>query len=114
MSEYTGAEPRDKRVFPIGGIWEEREWKVFLDYVYNGESKCPHMVTRSGVLICPRVVVATNEGGYNTTGVCLDCIIEAEKTLPKFRVVCDETNNTPSDIEKGSINVDVYMREKPI
>jgi hypothetical protein len=29
----------------------------------------------------PRVVVATNEGGYNTTGVCLDCILERAKNL---------------------------------
>jgi hypothetical protein len=35
------------------------------------------------VWICPRVVVAENEGGCNTTGVCLDCILEAEKTLPQ-------------------------------
>ena len=26
--------------------------------------------------ICPRVVVASNEGNYNSTGVCLDCILE--------------------------------------
>ena len=27
--------------------------------------------------ICPYVVVAENEGGHNSTGVCLSCIIEA-------------------------------------
>lgn len=31
--------------------------------------------------VVPRVVVATNEGGYNSTGVCLDCILDAAKTL---------------------------------
>jgi hypothetical protein len=31
--------------------------------------------------ICPKVVVALNEGGYNSTGVCLDCIIEANETI---------------------------------
>lgn len=35
--------------------------------------------------ICPKVVVAYNEGGYNTTGVCLDCIIEANETIKKLR-----------------------------
>ena len=29
---------------------------------------------------CPYIVVANNEGSFNSTGVCLDCIIElAEK-----------------------------------
>lgn len=26
-----------------------------------------------------------------------------------FKVVCDETNNTPEDIEEGRLNVDVYL-----
>lgn len=30
----------------------------------------------------PRVVVATNEGGYATTGVCLDCILDWAKENP--------------------------------
>lgn len=29
--------------------------------------------------------------------------------LDKFKVVCDETNNTQDDIEQGRINVDVYI-----
>lgn len=28
-----------------------------------------------------------------------------------FKVVCDETNNTPKDIEEGRMNVDVYIYE---
>lgn len=31
--------------------------------------------------VVPRVVVATNESGFATTGVCLDCILEAAATL---------------------------------
>ena len=27
--------------------------------------------------VIPRVVVAVNEGGYDSTGVCADCIVEA-------------------------------------
>lgn len=27
--------------------------------------------------ICPKVIVATNEGGYNSTGLCADCVQEA-------------------------------------
>ena len=30
---------------------------------------------------CPAVVVALNEGSYNSTGVCLDCILEAAHKL---------------------------------
>ncbi|MFA5187638.1 MAG: hypothetical protein WC551_14250, partial [Patescibacteria group bacterium] len=41
------------RAASIGGTFEERVW------------------------ICPRVVIATNEGGGNSTGVCADCILEA-------------------------------------
>jgi hypothetical protein len=31
--------------------------------------------------IVPRVVVGQNEGGFNSVGICLDCILEAAKTL---------------------------------
>lgn len=30
-----------------------------------------------GTWICPRVAIAFNEGGNNSTGICIDCILEA-------------------------------------
>lgn len=30
-------------------------------------------------------------------------------SLDKFKVVCDETNNSSKDIEEGRINVDIYL-----
>lgn len=78
--------------FSIGGMWEEKEWKIEYDFwVYNGNLyKCKHCTEFLKVYSkrldgskfytiytkCPRVVVAINEGGNNSTGVCLDCILE--------------------------------------
>lgn len=38
----------------------------------------------------------------------------AEPVEPAFRVVCDGTNNTPTDIENGVIKADVYLRNKDL
>lgn len=85
------AEPRVEK-FPVGGMWEEAEWKILFDYEvdlgFTGSTPCPHCHTPRRnkwgrpVVTCPRVVVATNEGGHNDTGVCLDCILEAVAGLP--------------------------------
>jgi hypothetical protein len=53
-----------------GGIWDNREIDIYIDYL---SSACPH--SKNGAI--PLVVVATNEGGYNSTGVCAECIAEA-------------------------------------
>lgn len=34
---------------------------------------CPHVSDNK----LPRVVIGTNEGGYNSVGICADCLIEA-------------------------------------
>jgi hypothetical protein len=86
-----------KHEFKIGGMWECPDWHVEIDYRKSGEESdmCPHCrgfhyedvawsggaAKARGVFTCPRVVVAFNEGGYCTTGVCLDCILEAAKGL---------------------------------
>lgn len=76
-------------------MWESPEWEVSYDYEcssYGGGRTCKHCTptyhvdkTRGDGSVynqdelkwnCPRVVVAKNEGGYNSTGVCLDCILE--------------------------------------
>ncbi len=79
--------------FDTGGCWESSSWKIEGDVAisgFNGSSPCKHgkeMATKThenaygGTYTetfweCPSVVVAYNEGGYRTTGVCLDCILE--------------------------------------
>lgn len=95
--------------FNEGGMWENPcfEIKINVDISRRDGSKpCRHCVNprdeppeyymtgpeavkgrqlNIGAKIweCPRVVVAENECGYNSTGVCLDCIIEASLTLAK-------------------------------
>ena len=85
--------------FENGGIWEEYQWTIRFDYehVYNSKEKipCKHCLdereivktrwsgekyTRKACTV-PRVVVARNEGGFNSTGVCLDCILEAAASI---------------------------------
>lgn len=36
--------------------------------------------------------------------------IQADQGLYSFRVVCDESNNTPADIDQNLLNVDVYLQ----
>lgn len=70
---------------PVGGIWEEESWRIEVDMELDvTHLKCPHVIPGGKHGICPRIVIATNEGGSNCTGVCLDCILEAAKTLPKM------------------------------
>ena len=79
------SEPHSKHK---GGLWDDDEWELRHDVVVR--SSCPHTVRtddyvihspdgkvhRLAQWICPRVVVAYNEGGYASTGVCLDCVLE--------------------------------------
>lgn len=77
----------------IGGMWEGQEWEIILNKSISSLSSsnlCPHcrdhhihIHTRSHdkqtweeeVWICDKVVVGKNEGGFCSTGICLDCII---------------------------------------
>ncbi len=71
--------------YPIGGMWDDSEWEIQSNarVAVSGIIPCPHCHTPhqdehgNNCIICPRVVVAKNEGGHNSTGVCVDCIIEA-------------------------------------
>ena len=78
----------------IGGMWEDTNWEIRFNnkVCFGGDIQpCPHCGPvqeeptkwKTQFVICPRVVVATNEGRYNSTGVCLDCILEAAAMLPK-------------------------------
>jgi hypothetical protein len=84
--------------FPIGGMWEFPEWSVLFNYVcYEtfGVKPCKHCTRHSVEIVptygsgvrsaytrfnwvCPRVIHVKNEGGYDSTGVCLDCVFEAK------------------------------------
>jgi hypothetical protein len=80
-----------------GGLWEQNEIEIQFDVPIEDpdECNCPHLedkfIVRSYMpnggyydrvyAICPRVIVATNESGYNSTGVCIDCLLEALKEL---------------------------------
>ncbi len=82
--------------FPEGCLWEDiGPWTLITNCeVQGGEQPCRHCHSpRSKEFkrpydgstysrkfwTCPYVVMAENEGGHNSTGVCLNCIIEAVK-----------------------------------
>jgi hypothetical protein len=79
-------------------MWEAGPWLVEEDYECSsqgGGAPCRHCHSERDVInkrhdkstyttrewICPRVVIAYNEAGHNSTGVCLDCIAEAANIL---------------------------------
>lgn len=84
--------------FENGSMWEGGGFSIHTDYECSelgGGEMCPHChskTTKTNVRydkttwneitwICPQVVVAFNEGGHNSTGICLDCIIEASISI---------------------------------
>ncbi len=81
--------PRPALIIPIGGMWEDASWEIHFDDLVTAEYTipCPHCHSPQkneygwDVVVCPRVIVASNEGGYNSTGVCLDCVLDAAKKL---------------------------------
>lgn len=86
-----------KYSYPTGSMWEDYDWHIETNcgVSLDGARVCKHchsptteqhkafdgtLYTRE-VCTCPRVVIAYNEGGHATTGVCLDCILEAAAVL---------------------------------
>jgi hypothetical protein len=80
--------PNDAK-FSEGGMWEKRQFHIEPScevYDYNGQKPCRHChshrvrTSKRGVTThywtCPAVVVAWNEGGWSSTGVCVQCILE--------------------------------------
>lgn len=83
--------PKSTKEIPVGGMWEDEQWEIQYDMPIPDaeDNMCPHLGEKYIVRTyrsdgsyfdsihanCPRVVVAYNEGGYNNTGVCLDCIL---------------------------------------
>ncbi len=80
---------RPPLVISIGGLWEDADWEIRFDehveVKYN--HTCPHCHSPQKnergdpVVISPRVIVARNECGYNSVGLCLDCVLDAAKKL---------------------------------
>jgi hypothetical protein len=87
-----------KHKFNEGCMWEGDDFYIYTDHEcseYGDGKMCRHChsketkvelvpngtIHREVVWICPRVVVAYNEAGLCSTGVCLDCIIEAAQSL---------------------------------
>lgn len=59
-----------------GGIWEYKNFEIETDFeLEDGLEKCKHVSNNK----LRAVVIAYNEGGFNTTGICVDCLIEALK-----------------------------------
>lgn len=90
--ENFNDESKESIIFKNGGLWEENEIVFQREVpIYDANRvNCPHLGEKYKVRTyrrdksyfdniyanCPRVIVARNEGGYNTTGVCLDCLLE--------------------------------------
>ncbi len=73
----------------VGGMWDtspieiRRDEEVWLSWAVE---PCPHCGppykkegSDSTFVRCPAVVVAENEGGFASTGVCVLCVVEAAK-----------------------------------
>jgi len=85
----------------VGCLWGERTWNIVYNYEFDDlwesdSPPCPHCHSRrvetthrvddetgeawdvyDVYWTCPAIVVAYNEGGFSSTGVCLSCILEA-------------------------------------
>lgn len=73
---------RQKIVIEEGGIWEFKAWEIEIGYELGTcDDRCRHCRDEGGVVVCPRVVVGANEGGFSGTGICLDCIVEAASAI---------------------------------
>jgi hypothetical protein len=88
-----------KHKFENGCMWEGGGFEIETNYECcenDGGEPCKHChsieieenktvydnsIYYKKKWICPNVVIAVNEGGFNSTGVCLDCIIEAAQSL---------------------------------
>jgi hypothetical protein len=84
--------------FKEGCMWEGDPWSIEASHECSGDGggrPCRHCHSFTDkvhkrydgstfteiVWVCPRVVVARNEAGHNSTGVCLDCILDAERSI---------------------------------
>lgn len=82
-----------KYTFKSGGMWDYSLFEICTDVeveMWFGVTACKHCHSYNSEadppkFICPRVVVSYNEGGFNSTGVCLDCIVEAAQAIDELK-----------------------------
>lgn len=84
---------REAHVVEVGGMWEAPRFEIREDHVCSklgGGKPCHHCHSEGELIhtrvdgttwtekvwVCPRVAVVWNEGGYNSTGLCCDCLME--------------------------------------
>ena len=71
-----------KIITSIRAIWENYPVEIELDYeldIFDIEYTCPHVVVgEDGKRTVPKVVITLNEAGFDSTGVCLDCLKELD------------------------------------
>ena len=88
----TIASLASEKKFYTGCLWEGNPWKIVFNVKGSDfDSRCKHSkhvtkytygvshddrILSACVFITPRAVSAYNEGGFCSTGICLDCILE--------------------------------------
>jgi len=83
-----------KFTFSSGNMWEGGPWEIEKDFECSelgGGEPCQHCHDikiktnkrsdgtewEEKIWICNLVIVVKNEGGFNTTGLCAECALEA-------------------------------------
>ena len=56
---------------------------------------------------------ATREAFVTQVDIYLGSIAERNGIENDFRIICDESNNTPNDIAERRFNADIYIRKRP-
>lgn len=67
-------------VISTGSYVEGAAWELLTDErveARHTEAPCAHAVRRRGYFVVPRLVRAYNQGGFDCTAVCADCVAEA-------------------------------------
>ena len=68
---------RKQIYLPFKQVWEDEIPSIFPDVeLFSDTYTCPHVIEEGGQRRVKRVIQAVNEGGYRSTGVCLDCLID--------------------------------------
>ena len=87
-------------IFQDGCMWEGDKWKIVIDeecaemcignpapckHCYNDHieriSRYDGSTYTKRVWTCPSVIVGKNEGGCNSVGICLQCVLDAAETI---------------------------------
>lgn len=71
----------------VGEYNEGMSWEILVNEEVTPSSPCPHAISAvqpnqisyRPVFLLPRGIKAYNEGGHNSTLLCLDCLLETIK-----------------------------------